>query len=182
MSSNALDNYRYPIGQFEPPPVLDGQQLAVWVDDIEKFPFRLNKEVANLGKKVWHQTYRPGGWTILQLVHHCADSHMNSFIRFKLALTEDVPTIKTYVEDRWANLPDATTEPAHSLRILEGLHRRWGVLLRSLTAEDRRRTFIHPETNRRISIEENIGIYAWHGNHHLAHIRLAKTLSLSSTT
>src|SRR5690606_40023431 len=115
--------------------------------------------------------YRPEGWTIRQLVHHCADSHMNSFIRFKLTLTEETPTIKPYLEDLWAELPDASHLPIDSsLDVLKGLHHRWTALLKSLTEEDLKRQFIHPETNERISLETNIGIYAWNGDHHLAHM------------
>ncbi|MFD2893835.1 YfiT family bacillithiol transferase [Sphingobacterium arenae] len=171
----SIDKLRYPIGKFLKPEIITSQTLMQWIDSIESFPERLNKEVSGLTERELHKQYRPEGWTIKQLVHHCADSHMNSFIRFKLALTEETPIIKPYFENLWAALPDANQLPTtSSLDLLSGLHRRWTSLLKSLSAEDLKRQFIHPETNERTSLETNIGIYAWHGNHHLAHIVNAK--------
>ncbi|TYP97079.1 DinB family protein [Sphingobacterium allocomposti] len=172
---NNIDTRRYPIGKFQKPEIITTQTIARWIDSIESFPARLNKEVNGLTDRELAKRYRPEGWTIRQLVHHCADSHMNSFIRFKLTLTEETPTIKPYLEDLWTELPDASHLPIDSsLDVLKGLHRRWTALLKSLTEEDLKRQFIHPETNERISLETNIGIYAWHGDHHLAHIVHAK--------
>ncbi|HWS60267.1 MAG TPA: putative metal-dependent hydrolase, partial [Flavobacterium sp.] len=115
--------------------------------------------------------YRLEGWTIRQVVHHCADSHMNSLTRLKLALTEDKPTIKPYREELWAELPDSKNLPLESsLKMLEGIHYRWSILLNNLTKEHRERTFIHPNKGKEFRIDENIGLYAWHCNHHLAHI------------
>lgn len=123
------------------------------------------------------QTYRPNGWTIAQVVNECADSHMNSFVRFKLALTEDIPTIKPYFENLWAELPDSRNYPIEdALKILEGLHTKWVFLLKSLTDDELNKEFIHPDSSDKISLKTNIGIYAWHGEHHLAHIQNVKKM------
>lgn len=171
----ALEKSRYPIGKFVCPDEISDALFQEWLQKIADFPDLLKEEVQNLSEEALRNTYREEGWTIAQLVHHCADSHLNSFIRFKLALTESDPTIKPYLEDQWALLPDASiVSIGYSLLILEGLHARWAALLANLTDEMRNRTFVHPETKQRISLRINTGIYAWHGEHHLAHIRLAK--------
>lgn len=168
-------NLKYPIGEFIKPDIISNEILVEWITTIENFPKILFTEVVNLTEKELKYRYRPNGWNISQVVHHCADSHMNSFVRFKLALTEDKPTIRPYFEDRWAELEDCKNSPIeHSLKILDGLHVRWNLLLKSLSEEQLNRTFIHPEGNKEISLKENIGIYAWHCNHHLEHIRVAK--------
>jgi hypothetical protein len=167
----ADEQLRYPIGQFIKPDQITKDIISIWIHDIASFPERLRIEVDGLSDEQLDTPYRPEGWTIRQVIHHCADSHMNSFIRFKLALTEDHPTIKPYFEDRWADLPDSKQITVDSsLKILEGLHERWVVLLNSLTEIDLSRTFYHPENRQAIRLDENIGIYAWHCNHHLAHI------------
>ena len=132
-------------------------------------------EVGHLSDEQLNTPYRPEGWTIRQVVHHCADSHMNALIRFKLALTEDTPTVKPYLEDRWSELPDSkSTRIDSSIKILEGVHERLSLLLKSLTQSDLEREFIHPEHGRKILVKENIGLYAWHCDHHLAHITTLK--------
>jgi hypothetical protein len=169
------EHLKYPIGHFSRPDLITNEIISQWIEDIASFPGRLRNIITGLSDDQLNLTYRPGGWTILQVIHHCADSHMNSFIRFKLALTEDQPTIKPYYEDRWAELPDTKQITVESsLKILEGLHERWTHLLRALTKSDCARTFYHPETKKTIRLDENIGIYAWHCNHHLAHIMMAK--------
>ncbi|WP_149525741.1 YfiT family bacillithiol transferase [Sphingobacterium hotanense] len=171
-----IDKLRYPIGKFIRPTQIDQQTLTLWIESIRKFPERLRNEIATLSKKDFNKTYRPNGWTITQLINHCADSHINSFVRFKLALTEDTPTIKTYQEDRWAALADSKDFPVESsLKIMDGIHERWSHLLASLSDEDLNRCFKHPETDELIDLRTNIGIYAWHCNHHLAHIINAKS-------
>lgn len=168
---------KYPIGKFELPIVITNVLLNDWIKTIKDFPTLLKQETDNLSEEDLSKTYRPGSWNIRQLVHHCADSHMNSFIRFKLTLTEEVPTIKPYTENLWAELPDSAAHPIDSsLQILEGLHKRWGQLLNSLSNDDLEKQFHHPESNEYISLKTNIGIYAWHCQHHLAHIRLAKNI------
>lgn len=170
-----VDNLKFPIGTFEKPAVITKQHINDYIDVIESFPKKLANEVIHLSDEQLNTNYRPEGWTIRQVVHHCADSHMNSFIRFKLSLTEESPVIKPYYEDRWADLADAkdlAIEP--SLNLLKALHMRWVILLRSLQGDDLKRTFIHPQNGNTFSLDENIGLYAWHCNHHLAHITTLK--------
>ena len=149
---------------------LSQEEKQIWINRISTFPARLHKEVIGLKNEQLDTAYRPDGWTIRQVIHHCADSHMNSFIRFKLALTEDNPTIKPYWEDRWGELVDSKMAIEFSLHILDGLHTRWTALLDSLTEAELKREFKHPEHSTPFKIDEYIGMYAWHSNHHLAHI------------
>ncbi len=166
---------RYPIGKFKKPKNITQEHIKEWIDVIKNFPKKLSNEVCNLTKLELEKQYRPNGWTIRQVVHHCADSHMNSLIRFKLALTEAQPTIKPYFENLWAALSDSKDYPIESsLKILEGLHDRWTNLIKNLNECDLEKGFLHPETNETISLKTNIGIYAWHCEHHLAHIINAK--------
>lgn len=170
-----LEQLKYPIGKFEKPEAITKELLSQWIDEIAAFPAQLKAEVNHLDEGQLDSPYRPEGWTIRQVVHHCADSHMNSFIRFKLALTEEQPTIKPYREERWAELADGKMPIDASLMLLEGLHARWGALLKSLSAEEMSRTYVHPEQGQAIPLDVTIGLYAWHGKHHLAHIRKAQT-------
>jgi hypothetical protein len=170
-----MEALKYHIGKFERPPVISEGILAEWIADISSFPARLKDEVGHLTDEQLDTPYRPGGWTIRQVVHHCADSHMNSFTRLKLALTEDQPTINPYFEDRWAELGDARKMPVGpALKMIEGIHERWVFLLNSLSEAQLARMFIHPEHGETFRVDENTGAYAWHCNHHLAHIRAAK--------
>lgn len=165
---------RFPIGKFEKPNEIETKNIQIWITDIGALPGRISLLVKNLKDTELNWVYRPGGWSIKQVVHHFADSHMNAIIRFKLALTEDKPTIKPYLQDRWATLADTEDSPIDdSLKILEGVHARLVRLLKSLNKDDLKREFIHPEYEKNFSIAENIGIYAWHCNHHLAHIKQA---------
>lgn len=168
------ESLKYPIGKFRKPDQVAQQTIDHWIEQIEHLPVQLSDMIEGLAAEQLEGTYRPGGWTIRQVVHHLADSHMNSYIRFRLALTEDHPVIKPYMEDKWAELPDAKTGDVNiSLLLLENLHKRWALLLRSLRKNELSRTFIHPESGAYIRLDENIGFYAWHGNHHLAHIQNA---------
>ncbi|MGO8789055.1 MAG: YfiT family bacillithiol transferase [Terriglobia bacterium] len=166
---------QYPIGKFTwgraGEGLLAGEaERRQWLADIEQTPARLRAAVAELTEGQLDTPYRPGGWTVRQLVHHLADSHMNSYVRFRLALTEDEPTIKPYEQQLWADLPDARSAPAElSLTLLDSLHQRWVSLLRSLAPEDFARAFKHPELGR-VTLERNLALYAWHGKHHVAHI------------
>jgi hypothetical protein len=169
-----MQNLKFPIGTFKKPETVSDDLLQQWKRDITEFPQKLKTLVAPLRPDQLQWVYRPGGWSIHQVVHHCADSHMNSFIRFKLALTEEEPTIKPYWEHLWAEMPDTLTANINSsLAILEGLHYRWNILLENLKPEDMKREFIHPEHGKRFSIETTIALYAWHCNHHLAHVEQA---------
>ena len=161
---------RYPIGKYAPPqeatPALRQQAISA----IAEAPAKLRAAVQGLAPQHLDIPYREGGWTIRQIVHHIPESHMNSYVRFKLALTEDQPTIKPYDEDSWARLGDVrNTAVEVSLSLLESLHQRWVVLLRSLCEEDWSRNFRHPELGL-MSLEKNLALYAWHGRHHVAHI------------
>lgn len=164
------EELRYPVGRFLAPAHVDAGQVVVWIDDIERLPAILRAVVAPLAHEQLETPYRPGGWKVRQVVHHLADSHLNSFIRFKWALTENRPTIKAYHEDRWAELPDCGADQlGTSLQLLDALHCRWVGLLRSLTEEDLQREFVHPDLGP-VRLDVNIGVYAWHGRHHVAHI------------
>jgi hypothetical protein len=161
---------RYPIGKFS----WSGSQTAAErshrIDEIAATPAHMRQAVAGLGAGQLDTQYRDGGWTIRQVVHHLPDSHMNSYIRFRFALTENEPTIKPYDEAQWAQLIDARTAPIEaSLKLLEGLHERWALLLRSLSTDDVKRRFHHPELGV-VTIDQYIALYAWHGAHHVAHI------------
>ena len=166
-----VEELRYPIGRFQVPADVEKGHIQAWIRDIEALPGDLRQRVEPLSESQLNTRYRPEGWTIRQVVHHIPDSHMNSFIRFKWALTEDRPRIKAYDEERWAEFGDySSVSVTVSLFLLESLHQRWVGLLRSLGPEDLEREFIHPETGSVTNLAENIGAYAWHGRHHLAHI------------
>lgn len=165
-----MEELRYPIGRFEWKGEITPEQRQLWIEDIEGLPNKLREAVSGLTEAQLHEPYRPGGWTVRQVVHHMADSHMNSMIRFKLALTEQQPTIKPYDEAAWAELKDSSQAPIElSLVLLEQLHERWGRLLRSLHQEQWERNFVHPDSGV-VRLDVNLGIYAWHGRHHTAHI------------
>jgi len=169
---------RYPVGRFhyDGPPNADQKQS--FIDEIAQTPAKLRAAVKGLSDVQFDTPYRDGGWTVKQVVHHVPDSHMNSYVRFKLALTEDEPTIKPYAEDRWAELGDTKATPAEvSLTLLDSLHDRWVRLLRSLTPGEWKRTFRHPELGP-MTLEKTLALYAWHGRHHVAHItELRKRMS-----
>jgi len=161
---------RYPVGQFSFAGTLSGEERVSLIDQIAETPEKMRAAVAGLSSEQLDTPYRPGGWTVRQVVHHVPESHLNSYIRFKLAVTEDQPTIKPYFEDRWAQLPDALASPIEpSLDLLEALHQRWIWFLRSLKDKDFDRTFQHPEQGL-VSLNKNVALYAWHGRHHVAHI------------
>ncbi|HEV2205893.1 MAG TPA: bacillithiol transferase BstA [Candidatus Acidoferrales bacterium] len=160
---------RYPIGKFQGVPDPSDSQRRGFIAAIAEAPAKLRQAVAGLNEQQLDTPYRPGGWTVRQVVHHLPDSHMNSFVRFKLALTEDEPTIKAYDEALWAKLADAKSPIEPSLALLENLHTRWITLLESLSPSDWRRTLRHPEMGV-MTLDAVLQIYAWHGRHHVAHI------------
>jgi len=165
-----LEELKYPIGKFENPETLDFPQTLENIKVIAEFPKKLKEAVLIVGDGRIDFPYRPEGWTIRQLVHHCADSHINSYCRFKLALTEDRPVIKPYEEAEWAKLADSKLPVSVSLQLLEALHLRWTELLKSLSKEDMEKEFVHPEHGRGMSLSFAIAMYAWHCKHHLAHV------------
>lgn len=174
MSEFALD-VRYPIGKYEAQPFSEELRKS-WINDIRFLPNYIEAAIQSLDEFQLDNPYREGGWTIKQLVHHVADSHMNAYIRFKLALTEDNPTIKPYEEAKWATLPDTFNVPVNiSVTLLHALHRRWTVINESISEEQfSQRTVFHPEHQKVISLWDLLGMYAWHGKHHLAHIQKLK--------
>jgi len=171
MSTEELEKLRYPIGKFEFPSTFSMPEIENNIHTICHFPQVLKETVEFLSDDQLNTAYRPGGWTVRQLVHHLADSHMNSYIRFKWTLTENEPTIKAYDEKAWAELPEAKHEAIESsLLLLTALHLRWFNLLKKLSESDLKKAFVHPENGRKIQLHENIALYAWHCNHHLTHI------------
>jgi hypothetical protein len=165
-----MEDLRFPIGPFEYQGEANDAQRAAFIEEIAATPAQLRAALAGLNDEQLATPYRAEGWTVRQVVHHLADSHINSYIRFKLALTEDTPTIKAYDEAKWAELNDACQSPlAPSLTLLESLHERWVILLRGLTKADYARAFRHPERGL-VTLDTNLAIYAWHGRHHIAHI------------
>ena len=171
MMEHSTDDLKYPIGAFTEPTSISEATLQAWINDIAAFPERLSIAVEGLSAEQLDTSYRPGGWTVRQVVHHCADSHMNSWIRFKLALTEDKPVIKPYMEDLWAELPDSKVMDINpSLALLQALHTKWVFLLRSLSEKNLQQGYVHPQLGREYRLDLAIALYAWHCNHHLAHI------------
>ncbi|MDN3666526.1 YfiT family bacillithiol transferase [Algibacter miyuki] len=171
MTDIALEKLKYPIGQFERPEIITSQDIESWIVVLEQFPDRLELLVQNLSDAQLDTPYRPEGWTIRQVVHHLSDSHHHSYTRFKWALTEDKPLIKAYYEDRWGELVDSKKAPiTMSLLHLRAIHVKLVYLLKTLSETDLKACFIHPETNSEVPLDVNIGNYAWHSNHHYAHI------------
>ncbi|RPH96244.1 putative metal-dependent hydrolase [candidate division KSB1 bacterium] len=166
-----MSDPRYPIGEFAWAGTLTVQERREKIEVIAALPAKLRAAVAGLSDAQLDTPYREGGWTVRQVVHHLADSHMNAYVRMRLALTEDVPQVKPYDEAKWAELADARTAPiAISLTLLDGLHSRWAMLLKSLEEKDFGRTFTHPEHKNALSVDWLVAIYAWHCLHHVAHI------------
>ncbi len=165
-----MNDLRYPVGEFRFPDLVSAEDLVLFIRQIAQAPADLRRAVAGLTDAQLDTPYRPEGWTVRQLAHHVPDSHINSYTRFRLALTEQEPVIKPYDEKRWAELPDSRTLPVEmSLALLENLHARWVALLRSLSRADWKRCFRHPDLGL-VSLENNAALYAWHGRHHVAHI------------
>lgn len=168
-----MEEIKYPIGRFKPPHTTTPAEVTTWIDEIEGLPKKLREEVISLSSRRLDTPYRKNGWTVRQVVHHIADSHLNSYTRFKLALTEERPTIKPYKEKQWAKLSDSQLPVEPSLTLIDGLHQRWSYLLRSLDKNQLSRELIHPEAGT-IVLKNMIAHYAWHGNHHLGHITTLK--------
>ena len=169
-----LEKLRFPIGKFNRPESYSKEQLKNWINTIASFPNVIEETVMGLNTEQLNWKYRPDGWNIQQLVHHCADSHMNGIIRTKLALTEDCPTIKPYPEHLWAELRDTISlDISFALQTIKGVHQRWSMLLDDLSPEQLKREYYHPEDDTNYSIQEQCALYAWHCDHHMAHIKQA---------
>ena len=165
-----MSDLRYPTGPFTPDSNPTPETRARHIERIAALPNALRQAVSGLNKEQLNTPYREGGWTVKQLVHHVPDSHLNAYVRFKLALTEDAPTIKPYDEAAWAKLKDSELTPIEvSLTLLESLHSRWTVLLKSMQAEDFQRKYTHPESGLH-TLDHLLCLYSWHGHHHVAHI------------
>ncbi len=165
-----MEDLRYPIGKFRLPEAVSAAERELFIQQIEETPERLRAAVSPLDRDQLETPYRPGGWTVRQVVHHLPDSHLNSYVRFKLAVTENEPQVKGYDESLWAELEDGRNASVEtSMNLLSSLHERWVLFLRSLTPEQCARGFHHSELGR-VRVEQNIALYAWHGRHHVAQI------------
>jgi uncharacterized damage-inducible protein DinB len=165
-----MSDPRYPIGKFSFDGSMTAEQREQHLNDIEKTPGRLRAAIQGLSEEQLNTPYRDGGWTVKQVVHHVSDSHMNAYIRFKLALTEDEPTIRPYMEDRWAELPEAKQAPVDiSLTMIESLHQRWTMALHNMSDVEWKRNLRHPDMGV-LSLEKTLALYSWHGRHHTAHV------------
>ncbi|WP_068777045.1 YfiT family bacillithiol transferase [Paenibacillus sp. FJAT-26967] len=165
-----MEDLKYPIGLFRFEGEFDRQVKDNWIGELASLPVRLRQAATGLSAEQLDTPYRPDGWTVRQVVHHVADSHMNSYIRFKLVATESEPVIKPYLEERWAELADAKSAPVEgSLALLDALHDRWASWLRTLNEPEWEKAFVHPVSGK-TTLGTVLGLYAWHGNHHVAHI------------
>lgn len=167
---------RYPTGKFNPKPEYTSSELKTAIARIEVLPSLVEKVISNFSGQQLGTTYRSGGWTARQVVHHLCDSHMNAYIRFKWTLTEETPVIKAYDEKKWAETPEINTDPRLSIDLLKALHAKWVILLKALTERDLQKEFIHPETRKNIRLDRMIALYAWHGDHHLGHLKIIETM------
>lgn len=171
MDDASLEALRYPVGPFAYRGPQSPEQRSACIDRVAATPAAIRRAVEGLADAQLDTPYREGGWTVRQVVHHVPDSHLNAYTRFRLALTEPTPTIRPYLEHRWAELPDARAAPIGvSLALLEALHARWVLLLRSLAPADWALRYHHPEHGREWTLDEVLAMYAWHGEHHTAHI------------
>jgi uncharacterized damage-inducible protein DinB len=169
MSTEVLDSLRYPVGKFKRSAATPAQRVAS-IAEIQVMPTNLRSAVAGLSDAQLESPYREGGWTVRQVVHHVADSHLNAYSRFRHALAEDWPIIYAYNEAKWASLADAQSAPLPlSLEMIDGLHARWVILLNSLSEADFEKGYVHPENGRQ-TLEQVVALYAWHGRHHTAHV------------
>lgn len=169
---NNDDKLRYPIGKFSPKETYTPQELTLLIDQIEAAPYKIENEIKNITVAQLDTSYRDGGWTIRQVLHHIPDSHMNAYIRLKWTLTEETPKIKAYDEKAWAETAETHLDPVFSVELLKALHVKWVTLLRKLNTDDFSKSFLHPETNKYVTLARQIATYAWHGEHHLGHIRI----------
>ena len=167
-----IEHLKYPIGRFKLPEVITTDQLESAITYIRNYPILIKNACENLDETYLNLAYRPGGWTVKQVIHHVADSHMNAFIRFKLALTEKNPVIKPYLEQEWAVLADMNLDISHSLDIIASVHLKWATILDAMKDDEFERCYFHPESKSLVSLKEACLLYHWHGEHHLGHIQL----------
>lgn len=167
-----MEPLKYPIGKFERLDHYGQTHISNSIQEIERFSMALEEISRTITPSQWQTTYREGGWTLSQVIHHVADSHAQAFLRFKWALTEHNPVIKPYHQDAWAELSDNQANPADSIDLIRGVHRRWVLLMRQMKEADWLRSYYHPEQGRLVSLSEAACMYAWHGQHHLAHLKL----------
>jgi hypothetical protein len=172
MSNDQDEALRYPVGKLQAKESYSAEEIRTLINTIESLPAQVETLAATLSGKQLDTPYRPGGWTARQVIHHLADSHMNAYIRLKWTLTEATPTIKAYDEKAWAETPEVKGDPQVSIALLKTLHAKWATLLHQLTAQDLKKQFLHPETGKHVLIERQIATYAWHGEHHLGHLRI----------
>ncbi len=174
MDSKGIELKKYPIGKFVKPNQVEDRLLQEWIKSLEHLPNELAKITVGLSEEVLQEQYRAGSWTVRQIIHHIADSHLNGYTRMKLALTEDNPTIRPYDENGWSVLADVESVPVEvSIELLKNLHIRWVALIKGLNTAEMSRTFYHPENKVNVTVADQIGLYAWHGEHHLAHVKEA---------
>ena len=166
------ESLRYPIGKFSPQEFYTDQEIRSNISRIETLPSKVESAIKPFNQKQFDTAYREGGWTARQVVHHIADSHLNAYIRFKWSLTENTPTIKTYDEKLWAQTPEVKLDPALSLQLLKALHAKWSAMLGLLGKDDLQKQFLHPETQKYVRLDRLIALYAWHGEHHLGHLKI----------
>ena len=171
MITEELDELKYPIGKEQIPEKITSVEIQKWITDISELPLKLKQAASDLSREQLDTPYRPEGWTLKQLIHHIADSHMSALLRFKWALTEDEPTIKAYDQNAFAELYDSRLTPIEiSLDLISALHGKWVILLENMSMSDFEKTFVHPETGYRFTLKESLGHYSWHGRHHYAHL------------
>lgn len=173
---NNADQLRYPIGKFQPSETYQPEEIQQFIKTLESFPAKLEQAISKLTPKQLDTPYREGGWTARQVIHHLADSHVHAYIRTKWTLTEDSPTIKAYDEKAWAETPETSLDPAISVHMLKAIHAKWVALVSRLKPDDFNRNFLHPETKKHVSLARQMATYAWHGEHHLAHINIIASM------
>lgn len=166
------ESLRYPVGKFQPKESYSAEEISTFIKTIEAAPEKISETFKKLSPRQIDTPYREGGWTARQVLHHLADSHMHAYIRFKWTLTEDSPTIKAYNEKLWAETYEIAQDPALSVNLLKALHAKWVTLLKALKSSDYEKYFVHPETGKQVRLDRLLATYAWHGEHHLGHLRI----------